>query len=103
MPIDTSRSVIDTLSREIFERGVRYYLPTARLIRTGSIEPVVPRLITTRRGERDIEFTWLGDRYRLEQSARSYTEAELRLLGSIGTVSLRYRGLIDSTLPSDRL
>jgi hypothetical protein len=103
MPIDTSHSLIDALSREIFERGIRNCLPAARLVRTGSIEPPVAHLITTRADGSSVELEWLSDTYRLEQSDRGFTEAEIKLLGSIGNVSLRYRALINSAVTADRL
>ena len=103
MPIDASRSLVDALAREIFERGVRSCLPTTRLVRTGSVEPPVARLMTMRRDESSVELAWLGDAYRLEHSNRHFTEAEINFLDSIGTVSLRYRELIDSAVAEERL
>jgi hypothetical protein len=74
------------------------------LVRTGSVEPPVARLATTRRDEGSVEITWLGDAYRLEHSNRGFTEAEIKLLSSIGSVlSLRYRVLIDSAVAVERL
>jgi hypothetical protein len=103
MPSDTSKSPLDALSREIFERGVRNCLPAARLVRTGSVEPPVAHLTTTRQDESSVELAWLSDAYRLEHSGRGFTQAEIKLLASIGHVSLRYRALINSAVAADRL
>jgi hypothetical protein len=103
MPSDTSKSPLDALSREIFERGVRNCLPAARLVWTGSVEPPVAQLTTTRQDESSVELAWLSDAYRLEHKGRGFTEAEIKLLASIGHVSLRYRALITSAVAADRL
>jgi hypothetical protein len=103
MPSDTSHSPLDALSREIFERAVRNCLPTARLVRTGSVEPPVAHLTTIRHDERSVELAWLSDAYRLEHRDRGFTEAEIKLLGSVGHVSRRYRALINSADAAERL
>jgi hypothetical protein len=103
MPSHTSHSLLDALSREIFERGLRNCLPRTRLIRTGSVEPPVSNLTTTWHDERSVELAWLSDAYRLEHSDRGFTEAEIKLVGSIGHVSRRYRALINSAVAADRL
>jgi len=100
----TPRGPIEALSREVFERGVRYCLPSAELARSGSVDPPNASLTVTQRDDGSIDLTWLGGAYRLRQPGRPLTEAELKLLGSIGRViSSRHRVLVDSVVAAERL
>src|SRR5438128_8082043 len=93
----TARAPLDALSREVFERGVRYCLPSAELTRVGDVEPAVADLSIEARDDGAIDVVWLGAAYRLEHPGRGFTESEMKLLRSIGRVlSARYRLFLDA-------
>jgi hypothetical protein len=104
MITDTPRGALEALYREMFERGVRYCLPSAVLERAGSVEPAAAQLTVSSGRNRRLDLEWLGGTYVLEQPGRSLTDNEIKLLRSIGLVlSARYRVLLDSARAAERL
>jgi hypothetical protein len=104
MITDTPRGALDALYREIFDRGVRYCLPSAVLEWTGSVEPATAQLTLSSQRDRRLALEWLGGTYALEQPGRSLTDNEIKLLRSIGLVlSARYRMFLDSSRAAERL
>src|SRR4029079_2650398 len=97
MATESLQAPLDTLYREMFERGVTYFLPGGRLTRAGSGSPSVARLVATSRHDPGVDRTWLGGAYRLEHLHRALTDNEERLLRTIGRVlSARYHALLES-------
>ena len=102
MATETPRGALDALYREVFERGVRYCLPSATLHRTGAVEPSASHLTITPRDDGAVDLEWLGVAYRLDQPDHSPTDNEGKLLRSIGRVlSARYRALLDSAVAAE--
>jgi len=97
MATESLQAPLDTLYREMFERGVKYCLPAGRLTRSGSASPSVARLVLSSRDDGGADLTWLGSAYRLEHPDRALTGNETRLLRTIGRVlSARYHALLES-------
>ena len=104
MPTHAPRGGIDALSREIFERGVRYCLPSALLTRTGQTDRSSATLALSNRDDGSVDLTWLGATFHVCHPARPLTESEIKLLRSIGRVlSSRHRVLVDAAVAADRL
>src|SRR2546426_10114032 len=97
MTTESLQAPLDTLYREMFERGVKYCLPAGRLTRAGSVSPSVARLVASSRDDGGVDLTWLGGAYRLEHPGRALTDNETRLLRTVGRVlSARYHALLRS-------
>jgi hypothetical protein len=104
MTTESLQAPLDTLYREMFERGVKYCLDAARLTRAGSVSPSVARLVSSSRDDGGVDLTWLGSAYRLDHPDRALTANETRLLRTIGRVlSARYHALLESAGAAERL
>src|SRR2546427_5350440 len=97
MTTESLQAPLDTLYREMFERGVKYCLPAGRLTRAGSVSPSAARLVASSRDDCGVDLTWLGGAYRLEHPGRALTDNETRLLRTGGRVlSARYHALLQA-------
>jgi hypothetical protein len=93
---------LDGLYGKFVEYGIRYFFPAARLkpIATGSHQG--PQQITENPDGSSLTLNWLGAQYVLD-NGKPFSESELKLLKSIGTVlDSRYRMIIDPSLVEQR-
>jgi hypothetical protein len=89
-----TQEIVHALFCDFFERGVRYFFPDADLRATGSAAETNPSLTFHNRTDGGLELEWMGTCYDCHRNGRSFTEDQLRLLGSIGAVlSARYRSI----------
>jgi hypothetical protein len=110
--VETGESV-RSLYRDFFERGLRYFFPRAELSARGQTPEALPVLRIRSRTDGALDIEWMGATYHFAHpQARPFTEDQLRLVGSIGSVlSARYRSIFTgspaaaglfSGLPEDR-
>src|SRR2546422_11552014 len=104
MTTESLQAPLDTLYREMFERGVKYCLPAGRLTRAGSVSPSAARLVSSSRDDGGADLTWLGSAYRLQHPDRALTHNETPLLRTIGRVlSAPYHPLLRTARAAGRV
>jgi DNA integrity scanning protein DisA with diadenylate cyclase activity len=102
IPALRATQVLETVFRQLLEQGVAYFMPeteTEALSILPESEPVVT-FHASPPGE--MEFDWLGYRYRVKRREGSFTDAEARMVKSIGRVlSIRYRIALHPVLAAE--
>ena len=89
--------VVRSLFCDFFERGVRYFFRESDLTVTGLAAEFRPVLEFLHRTDGALDLEWMGTRYHLRRSGRSFTEDQIRLLAAIGGVlATRYRSIFFS-------
>jgi len=89
------RQFLDALYLEFLERGLAYFFPGRKLHVTGAAPTIDASLRCEASPDADMEFTWLGRRYRLAGGAVSSDESNLvRAIGRV--LELRYH-LLENT------
>ena len=93
---------IDGLYGKLVEDGVGYFFPSAQFdLLEPDLDPGEHRIERTSLGT-SLNLNWLGSRYSLARD-EPFSEAELRLLTSIGAVlDSRYRMIVDATQVEQR-
>ncbi len=90
---------IDGLYSELLQRSIRYFLPDKHWVQLGTVEVTEPVLVVEAKGSHRIELEWLGARYCLSSSRHPFSQGELRMVRTIGSVlGVRYRLLFDAPL-----
>jgi hypothetical protein len=98
-PNEAAGPFMNTLYRNLLERGISYFLPKSRLEIVGSVDLTRPILTWRDQQDEALELEWLGLRYAFSHQGSSLTENETKLLQSIGHVlSTRYRILFNASL-----
>jgi hypothetical protein len=93
---------LDGLYGKFVEYGIKYFFPTARLeaVTTGSHQS--KQRITENSDGSSLTLNWLGAQYVLD-NGKPFSDSELKLLKSIGTVlDSRYRMILDPALVDQR-
>jgi hypothetical protein len=90
-------NVFHVLYHEFFERGLRYFLPTARIEITGAeISRTTLDLVSRTDGK--LALSWFGQDYVLENPRGAFTESEMRVIVAVGNVlAARFRSFFDTT------
>jgi hypothetical protein len=89
--------VLQVLYHEYFERGLRYFLPSARVENLGETEDSSSlELVANVNGTLDL--AWLARKYRLQNPRGAFTESEMRITAAIANVmAARYRSFFHHT------
>ena len=90
-------NVFHVLYNEFFERGIRYFLPTARIEVKGT--PItVTSLDIVSRTDGKLVLSWFGQEYVVEHPRGSFTENEIRVIVAVGSVlAARFRSFFNTT------
>ncbi len=90
-------NVFHVLYHEFFERGLRYFLPTARIAITGTaISRTTLDLVSRTDGK--LALSWFGQEYQVEHPRGTFTENEIRVIVSVGSVlAARFRSFFNTT------
>ena len=90
-------NVFHVLYHEFFERGLRYFLPDARIEITGTeISRTTLELVTRTDGK--LALSWFGQDYVLEHPRGTFTENEMRVVVAVGNVlAARFRSFFNTT------
>ena len=92
-----SVNVFHVLYHEFFERGIRYFLPNARIEISGSVV-FRTSLDLVSRNDGTLALSWFGQEYIVTNPRGSFTEDEIRIIISVGAVlSARFRGFFNTT------
>ncbi len=95
---------VDALYPELLTRGIQYFFPEGRLEVIGPAAKAEPQRAGGQARTGELEFDWLGLRYRLSAEAHLFSIDEARLLDGIQRVlSARYHLLFDAALAAQRL
>lgn len=90
-------NVFHVLYNEFFERGLRYFLPAVRIeIKGTSISHTTLDLVSRTDGK--LALSWFGQEYLVEHPRGTFTENEIRVIVSVGSVlAARYRSFFNTT------
>jgi hypothetical protein len=90
-------NVFHVLYHEFFERGLRYFLPSARIEITGSaIIRTTLELVSRTDGK--LALSWFGQEYLVEHPRATFTENEIRIVVAVGSVlAARFRSFFNTT------
>lgn len=89
-------NVFHVLYNEFFERGLRYFLPSARIEITGSAVSQT-KLDLVSRTDGKLILSWFGREYLVEHPRGTFTENEIRVIVAVGSVlTARYRGFFNT-------
>jgi len=101
---EATRPFVDALYPELLTRGIQYFFPEGRLEVIGPAAKAEPQRAGGQARTGELEFDWLGLRYRLSAEAHLFSIDEARLLDGIQRVlSARYHLLFDAALAAQRL
>ena len=90
-------NVFHVLYHEFFERGLRYFLPTARIEITGTTVSRTTLDIVSRTDGK-LVLSWFGQEYLVEHPRSTFTEDEIRIIVSVGSVlAARFRSFFNTT------
>ena len=90
-------NVFHVLYQEFFERGLRYFLPTARLEISGTAASR-PTLDLVSRPDGKLALSWFGQEYLIENPRGAFTENEIRIVVALGSVlAARFRSFFNTT------
>ena len=90
-------NVFHVLYQEFFERGLRYFLPTARMEIAGAANSRTT-LDLVSRTDGKLALSWFGQEYILEHPRGSFTENEMRITVAVGNVlAARFRSFFNTT------
>ena len=89
--------VLHVLYHEFFERGLRYFLPAARIEFTAAeISHTTLDLVTRTDGK--LALSWFGREYVTEHPRGGFTDSEMRVMVAVGNVlAARFRSFINTT------
>jgi hypothetical protein len=89
-------NVFHVLYHEFFERGLRYFLPTARIEITGTeLSRTSLELVTRTDGK--LALSWFGQDYVLEHPRGTFTDSEMRIIVAVGNVlAARFRSFFNT-------
>jgi hypothetical protein len=92
-----SINVFHVLYHEFFERGLRYFLPNARIeISNAGVFSTSLDLVSRHDGS--LALTWFGQQYLVAHPRGAFTEDEIRIIVSVGSVlAARFRGFFNTT------
>jgi hypothetical protein len=89
--------VVNALYGELFERGVRHFLPECRIRACGRANANPPEFTFNPRPDGRLEVQWGGLEYEVHNDGRPLSEDEVRLVAAVSNVlAARYRSLFDS-------
>ena len=89
-------NVFHVLNHEFFERGLRYFLPTARIEITGT-DVSRSTLDLVSRTDGKLALSWFGQDYVLEHPRGTFTENEMRIIVAVGNVlAARFRSFFNT-------
>ena len=90
-------NVFHVLYHEFFERGLRYFLPTARIEITGTaVSRTTLDLVS--RADGKLVLSWFGQEYLVEHPRSTFTEDEIRIIVAVGSVlAARFRSFFNTT------
>ena len=90
-------NVFHVLYHEFFERGLRYFLPTARIEITGvAVSHTSLNLVSRTDGK--LLLSWFGQEYLVEHPRGTFTENEIRVIVAVGSVlAARFRSFFNTT------
>jgi hypothetical protein len=90
-------NVFHVLYHEFFERGLRYFLPTARIEITGtSVSRTTLDLVSRTDGK--LALSWFGQEYLVEHPRGTFTEDEIRVVVAVGSVlAARFRSFFNTS------
>jgi len=93
---------LDGLYGKFVEYGIKYFFPTARLEAVTAGSHQSKQRITENSDGSSLTLNWLGAQYVLD-NGKPFSDSELKLLKSIGTVlDSRYRMILDPALVDQR-
>ncbi|HEY3838059.1 MAG TPA: hypothetical protein VGL72_15870 [Bryobacteraceae bacterium] len=96
-------NVFHVLFQEFFERGLRYFLPTARIEISGSTASHTT-LDLVSRTDGKLLLSWFGQEYLAEHPRGTFTENEIRVVVSVGSVlAARFRSFFNTTTAATTL
>ncbi len=89
-------TVFHVLYHEFFERGLRYFLPTARIEISGTeLSRTALELVT--RADGKLALSWFGQDYVLEHPRGAFSENEMRIIVAVGNVlAARFHSFFNS-------
>lgn len=90
-------NVFHVLYQEFFERGLRYFLPTARIEISGT---AISRtsLDMVSRTDGKLVLSWFGQEYLVEHPRGTFSEDEIRIVVAVGSVlAARFRSFFNTT------
>jgi hypothetical protein len=77
---------VDGLYHELFTRGLLYFLPDTEWLDAGPVETVRAELGFELLPDGRLALEWLGTRRESVRSGRPFTDAELRMVKTVGAV-----------------
>ena len=90
-------NVFHVLYHEFFERGLRYFLPNARIDISGTTASRTT-LDLVSRTDGKLVLSWFGQEYLVEHPRGTFTEDEIRIIVSVGSVlAARFRSFFNTT------
>jgi len=102
-PRPDALTFVQSLGRDAFEKGVRYFFPDAALTTDGEPVEFVPSLAIRPGTDGGFDLEWMGVKYRLDRRGRPLSSDECRMIGAVANVvSARYRSVV-SAEPVEKL
>lgn len=96
--LERTRPVVNALHEQLLTQGLHYFFPSSQLQVTARTEESSARFLLEDTGRRELNFDWLGKRYRFSDH-REFSDHQQRMLLSIGTfLATRYELLFDRDL-----
>ena len=87
---------VQSLCRDAFEKGVRYFFPDAVLSPRAEAAAFQPAL-TLHPADGGLDLEWMGVNYRQERTARPLSSDERRMMAAVGAViSARYQSIVSA-------
>jgi DisA bacterial checkpoint controller nucleotide-binding len=95
---------VDALYSDLLGRGIRYFIPEMEWSETGPADTSRAELHSETHDDGTLSLEWMGTRYRAAHPGREFTDAEARIVKTVGAVlKSRYEMLFDPPLAAEKL